>query len=322
LENPLVNNTFECYKNYPKYYLNETMDKNNKKISLLKKCDLHCDNCTSIIDCTRCEQNYYFLEDAEKGKEKICYFKGNYTEKHYVNIREHMLKLCDENCNQCIENKFDCIVCKEGFYKKYKPIIEEEKNRCHDPNKNLDFFLNKVTNLLEKCDISCLTCDKNVKNCIKCNYNFFNKENNPDNINGCFNDTIIEEGFFLNDNKLFSKCNDMCSKCAIKSENCLGCNNKKDYFKYDHKKIKSSVNVTKINNMTYAEFSKLALFCVKKDEKISGIFFDKEKKEFNSCLEGCKFCENSEECKECDSENGFVYIKTKNWKEGDRNLFF
>jgi hypothetical protein len=327
LEVPLVTDMNLCFKDYFGYYLDKTIP----LLPLLRKCDISCITCTSKMDCNLCQNEYYRIEDPKEGQEKFCHFAKNSTDKYFLNKDLNKLMLCDKLCKKCMHNKYNCENCNEGSYK-IKDKLSDDKNQCFNPLEFLDHFFNQEVKMLEKCDSSCEGCEKNKKNCLKCKENFYKIENNNStnsaesiNINECFNNTIIENGYFLNEKKLYSKCDDSCQKCEKSARNCLQCNIQKFYYKFHYKKLSPfiiNLNAMKINNMTFDEFSKINLLCAKNNEKLSGIFLDKEKKEFDLCIKGCKICDNSQECKECDFENGFYYFKLLNHKEGEcKNIY-
>ena len=157
------------------------------------------------------------------------------------------------------------------------------------------------------------------KNCLICNKKFYFKEKyEKKEVNkACFDEKLLDKGFYLNSilkKKKFSKCEKNCLKCEKNAKNCQECNEKDNFFELDYKG--NEIKDTKIiSNLKYEEYSKFEKFCVKNDEKINGIYFDKETKGFLNCLKGCGICKEKKICEECDKENGFVYLKIKGKEE-------
>ena len=122
---------------------------------------------------------------------------------------------CVDSCNNSIEYKY------------------EYNGRCYNNCSN-GFFLDENNNLVCKCKLDqCLTCPKislNKSLCIKCNDNYYQKENDPDNIGEYINCYESIKGYYLDkNNSIFRKCYETCEECDIDgnniTHNCLKCKN-------------------------------------------------------------------------------------------------
>ena len=106
------------------------------------------------------------------------------------------------------------INCQKGF-------LYDDKNNS----------LNICKCVLDKC-LLCnkVSFDKNL--CIKCNDNYYPKENDPLNLGEYINCYNQPEGYYL-DNDIYKKCYHTCKKCNIKgnhsNHNCIKCN---EYFSF------------------------------------------------------------------------------------------
>ena len=96
------------------------------------------------------------------------------------------------------------------------------------------YILDDNSNNIDKCDIKCKNCTKESKHnnsCIACNINnsYFPKFDITINNNfiNCYNYNTIEDGYFLEDNKIFMPCYPTCKTCTklgnFTSHECTSC---------------------------------------------------------------------------------------------------
>ena len=107
------NDRTKCYNKLDdnnKYYSNE-----NKTIYY--SCNIsipHCETCLSKNECTKCEENYFFInEDRTK-----CYNTIDDEKKYYSEDNGKIYYSCSHNMKNCIEceNKEKCLTCEENYY--------------------------------------------------------------------------------------------------------------------------------------------------------------------------------------------------------------
>ena len=132
------------------------------------------------------------------------------------NWKLNQKKIINES-GSCIDN------CENNLQYKY-----EYNNKCYKDCPNGIFENNKCKCELEKCLI-CPQVALNYELCSKCNYNYYQKENDESNIGEYFNCYQNIKGFYLDkDNSIFKKCYYTCEECVIKGDNithyCLKCN--------------------------------------------------------------------------------------------------
>ena len=122
----------------------------------------------------------------------------------------------------------------------------------------------------------------------------YSKYSSYENI--CIKNSLKFTGLYFDEKlKIFKKCNEKCSECNNEL-NCLSCNIEKEYYPKD--KDTSGL-------------------CFKKSEKIQRFYFDIKSSSFKTCFKGCLNCKSLTECLECDSANGFFYLKYRDYNEKD-----
>ena len=183
----LYESTIECFKesiflkNDEYYKLNETH---------YKKCSTsieHCSKCNSYNNCTKCDIDYYFLNDVHKQ----CISERNILPKdEYFKFDEDNYYSCSSNtkgilnCQKC-ENNYKCQKCIEGF-----ALIYNNFNECADIKKlQIGYYHNGDGSIYYPC----------IENCDEC-LNSFECEK-------CSDDYIL-----MNDKTI-------CENCQIKIEN-------------------------------------------------------------------------------------------------------
>ena len=301
-------NCLTCKNDYNFIYnssncINETYANNNQYFKIIidgiyyyAKCHENCETCFNYGDdnnnnCSTCIEDYLFLDDTNN-----CLSK-DLNNNEYI-IKDNKIYKCYNNCLSCSENSLfindqKCIQCKPGFYK------VENTNNCFDISyTNNGYYL--YNNILYKCDDNCKTCSNSPSsfsnNCLTCD-----NSNNlylVNEINNCSSLSLLNKGYYLNNNILY-KCYQNCLKCEntkneINENNqyCIICKN--DYY-----------------------FKKNTQNCYFKDDIIPG--YSLIDNEFQKCNENCKLCSISEEnsneinngCIECKNEN-YLFINGTN----------
>jgi len=149
-----------------------------------KLCDKSCNTCIKNPDkCIKCNENYFFLED----KMDTCLDKPPID--YYFDYTDKKFNKCDISCDQCKENKYNCLKCREDkdyFMLDFKATnftkILYEDSRIDFKNEipfysleiiclkiKLDgYFINFEKKIYEKCAKECRTCESKSM-CIDCN---------------------------------------------------------------------------------------------------------------------------------------------------------
>ena len=212
-------------------------------------CHQACATCTELgtdkddldTKCETCADGYVKLKDNDT----VCLNKENppsgyvLTKDGENDIFEHVY--CKEGCGSCKDDDpRDCITCSNNYYKieldndntKLVCINEEQKISTY-PN----YYLSS-SNIYKKCDISCATCETTSNNCLTCNTNDHyyqviqneNTNNNNNNNNNiiCKNNSILNEGYYLDSvQHYYKKCYTSCSRCKGPGDNinhnCIEC---------------------------------------------------------------------------------------------------
>ena len=280
-----------------------------------------CEQCLNRNTCTKCLNNYYFLDNIRNR----CY-KLNLT--HYYKEGEAYFP-CNAtipNCDICT-NKTICILCSKNYY-----FLENNRSQCFTGiNLNKYYTLdNGISYFL--CNSKLRNCEEcyDDKICYKCNPNYFFKDNDRSQ---CYpeNELLI--------NKTYYKYNDtFYRKCSYNILNCETCSNDKEcdtcfkgYFFLDDIKTKC-INLRDIDKEKYYLYDEYNYHrcsslidnceecnsthcllcrenytlvnndynkCYLSENYRTGYYLDKKKNMLFPCLENCDFCENDFQCSKC-----------------------
>ena len=273
---------------------------NEENTGVIKTCDESCATCNegknilaSDTNCITCVEGYFKTEDSKTN----CLLENLIPENYLKNNSDNIYYKCYPSCKKCgdfynsQENDMNCIECATNFYFVY------DTNNCYEMNfvdENSYFFSNE-DNKFHKCYFSCSKCsqinlDENNHNCDEC-LSSFHFEYNTKN---CYNNSILERGYYLDDDSTYKKCYKNCKTCSSNyfgdNMNCISC---KDNF---YKKLGT--------NNCYDESLKDQGYYLKDD-----IFY--------KCEENCKTCSNSKtitngitsnNCLSCDFETKGLYL--------------
>ncbi len=330
------NNKKICDKiNISRYYLNEDgiYIPCNKSIN-------NCEQCNDDKICTKCEENFYFLEKEKNKCRNDLDLRKYYSIDNGISFIE-----CNEtmkNCEFC-SNSSVCEQCYDGFY-----LFKENLNECIN--------LNNIENYYKK-GISYFPCNESINSCIKCSYEdaCYECSNNLKLIlheeNLCYNEnTLSTDNSLIKLNESFyMRCSgaiEHCSTCYANSviiDNllekliCQKCENDFVFLNEDQKHCINIYNLTPqdeyikindlnyfscgyrgvqncqkcqnlttcdlcINDYTFADFN--YSFCHKKADLTKGFYYDNDIEMYFSCIKNCEICENGKECIKC--EENFV----------------
>ena len=183
------NETFDCIKckeNYSfiEYNRDECYIINKSKYYSLddgisyfpcNKSIAHCDICNNNnLICTKCDANYYFIEDNRTHCRNDADLSEYFSEDEKISY--YPCNSSIKNCQKC-NSKNSCTKC----YNNYYLIIQKDKDICIDSvddryyteNGGKSYYpCNESINFCERC--------QNKKICIKCNENYGFFENNKD----------------------------------------------------------------------------------------------------------------------------------------------
>ena len=131
-------------------------------ITFYKKCMSHCEECTALDHCTKCEDNYAIIEDDHTVCEDLL------TQKYYYDTQTTKYKLCSTYSNTCQKcqmdegNNFICLECISTDYA-FKHADNVECSLKSELKEDNTFY----TNDTEINYYSCLLFN-NAKKCLKC----------------------------------------------------------------------------------------------------------------------------------------------------------
>ena len=270
-------------------------------------------NCINLEYINLNNSNIYYFRDYNNIFEKvpnnivICllinneymnelYSKYCYTIDCSKDWKSNQKKMIDGN--KCIKNCFS-----DDQYK-----YEYNGNCLKNCTKGFINFSDNFPHHICKCELEkCLLCppvalNKNL--CIKCNENYYPKQNDPSNIGEYINCYKSPTGYYLDESdSLYKKCYDSCETCEIKgdydSHNCLTCNKDFEFF----------INFTKYKN------------CYKKCEYY--YYIDNEKNYHCTTNSSCprEYPKLIKEKMECVFDNEIITSKTSEYIKEDSSYF-
>ena len=268
----------------------------------------------NCLSCDKDNKNLFLVEDLNNCENINYTINGYYLTKNDDGIE--VLKKCYKSCKLCnagliydnITEQFNhnCIECADYYYR-----IKDDINNlnCYG-NEMLLLNYTLENNVWKICHDNCLSCygqalyDENneliSQNCIKCinNYNFiFNTKD-------CYNNSIIESSYFLNNNdSMYHKCDIQCKICEQEKTKCLVCNTEQGYYIAENKSNFHCYNNTNIGN-GYILLNNLD----SETKKISD-------KKWVKCYPSCSSCFDygnytNHNCIFCSINNYFIYNTT------------
>ena len=242
----------ECYEEFS-YISNDNYFKLND--THYKKCSssiIHCDKCNSYNNCTKCESDYYFINENHS----YCLFEDNILPKdEYFKFDQDNYYSCSyekavANCQKC-KNGTICERCKSdyafiyGFYDKCIPKKDLQIGYYHNEEDTIYYPC------LEHCDkcingYECQICSNNYS-LINDNTNCENCEVKIDYLNEEYNENIVKIQNYINYNKnslVLHYINDLYNysitifRAWECTEDLLG----RDYFKINTNKLSKKLN--------------------------------------------------------------------------------
>ena len=151
----------KCYNkldDYTKYYLDD-----NKTIYFSCNHSIpHCEECLSKTECSKCENNYFFI-NLDRTK---CY-KEIGEKKYYYDKNDNAYYSCSYSLKNCIEceNKDKCLLCEENYFLSKKnslcfPISTVSYEKCQIVYSNIEnenrifndnnYFISLINNYIKK----------------------------------------------------------------------------------------------------------------------------------------------------------------------------
>ena len=273
----------------------------NNSDNIFYKCYTNCNKCNDYynsendnMNCLECITGYYFIYGTNN-----CYDMSFADENDYFfSERDNKFHKCYFSCQKCSQLELDeyhhnCDECIDNYYFEYNTkncynFSILEKGYYFD-----NFTINQDLNekpVFKKCYENCKTCNNSLvddnMNCITCKENYYKKNGT----NNCYNDELIEQGYFLNNN-IFYPCEENCKTCFnsktiindIESNNCLSCD----------ETIKNLYLVADLNNCEAEAYKENGYYLTGKED-------NPDIKIFYKCYLSCSLCDKG---KELDNHN-------------------
>ncbi len=205
----------------------------DEKDNTCNRCDPSCKTCeNSSKNCIECNSDFIKFEknfvnlnnniydtklikkcDNDPEKNKRYLIGRSVNDAGYNNNENPNFFYLNENFN--IENSYYL----NNMYKINFCIPRKEKIT--------GYFLNQKKNLFSPCDISCLECNNEPNQCIKCNSGYFNLVDDLSKTK-CFEG--CPKSYYLNEHSYICEyCNKSCSECFENPDACLTCS--EGYYK-------------------------------------------------------------------------------------------
>ena len=269
------------------YYKNNVDNIYYRCFTNCQKCNGFYNSDTDDMHCLECITNYYFVYETNN-----CYDMSFIDNNDYFfSERDNKFHKCYFSCLKCSRLELDefhhnCDECMPDFY------FEYNTQNCYDMSVLErgyyfdDFTINEgEAPTFKKCYENCKTCNDtkvgNNMNCILCKNGFYKIKGT----NNCFDDSLIEQGYYLKNN-LFFPCEENCKTCSnskttinsIISYNCLSC----DYL------TKNLYLVSELNNCEPESFKENGYYLKEKED-------NPDIKIFYKCYLSCSLCDKGKE---------------------------
>ena len=255
----------------------------------------NCEECLNKQICTKCQDNYFFIND-ERG---ICYNEID-KNKYYPEGNNKIYYSCNRNlpnCEECL-NKDECTKCKEGYF-----FINEDRSKCYNEIEEKKYYPENNGTIYYSCNKNLPNCEEclNKNQCTKCKegYFFINEDKTQ-----CIN--VIDEKKYYpeNNNTIYYSCDynlPHCEECLNKYQ-CTKCKNGFFFINEDRTQCFNDIE----KNKYYPEFDgTVYYFC-----------------EYN--LPNCEECSSKNTCTKCKNNYFFInYDRSKCYnKLDDYNKYY
>ena len=318
-----MNGTNNCYDDSlidQGYYLKE---------DIFYPCEENCKTCSNsktttnnIIsnNCLSCDfatKGLYLVSDLNNCELESFKENGYYLKEKEDDHNTKIFYKCYLSCSLCDKEKeFDsltnqdnhnCLKCSENYYP-----LKNDKNpkNCYNEEEMAPRSYILVRNYWQFCHENCEDCnvrpdydEKNKlisQNCISCYGNFHFIYNTKD----CYDDSILEKGYYLDDNDLmYHKCDIQCKTCEKYSTSsnpkCTKCNSDSGYYLAYNKPTSNCYNQTTIEK---------GYILSTIEDPITGETF----KKWMICYKTCKTCKDygddtENNCLSCISRYYLIY---------------
>ena len=260
----------------------------------------NCEECLSSVYCTKCEENYFFINNNHSTCVKI---NEKEEKKYFFDEDKKTYYTCNSSISQCDEcsGKNKCIKCNENYY-----FIGEDRTKCNN-DLNINKYYTEDNGIsYYPCNSSIENCNEcsNKKNCIKCNDGYFLIGENKAK---CYNEIKNIDNYYTDDNGTsFKLCNSSINHCT-KCENKFHCN-------------ECDNNYILVKNNNYSK-------CYKESE------IEKEKDKYytedngityfpcDTHIINCDKCSNKTNCIKCKDNNYFIgEDRTKCYKDEENEI--
>ena len=243
----------------------------------------------------------YLNEDLCYLDEEIIYKYGinNYLD----NSSPIKYKKCNQRCAICSGSDTNCLKCSDGYYF-VEGFLGECKTKEEIGQLSSKYYLPKGSDTYYECIPNCV-CDLKKDNCISCinNYNFKEDENK------CLPTSDIVNGYYLNTNKVFKKCDTTCLTCDGEGPNkCLTCAEPYYFIQLEGGDRRCIKQIEKSENSEYDNFY---------------LKIDNNPKEYKKCDISCSSCEDGidgTQCIKCSS--GYVFYEDGGKICKEKSTFF
>ena len=273
------------------------------KDNIFYPCDQNCKTCSNskttingitsnnCLSCDSITKSRYLVSDLKNCELESFKVHGYYLSESQDNPDIKIFYKCFISCSLCDKGKeFDletnqdnhnCLTCRENYYHLKNDL---NPNNCYNEEemKPKKYYL--VRNYWTICHENCGTCDERPEydnnnklisqNCLTCYKDLHFIYNTLD----CSDDSILEKGYYFDDNDLkYHKCNIQCKSCEKYSTNtdpkCKSCNTDSGYYLainkptsrcYNQETIESQYTLSEIEDETTGQTIKKWMICYDK----------------------------------------------------------
>lgn len=234
-------------------------------------CDHKCATCDNQLDCLKCVDGYYALEDFPNKCVKTC------PSGYLLTPKNGICKNCGSACLTCLNDFNICKTCNANY-----SLAEDITNHFTCLNNLEGYYLDSSVSYYKKCSVNCSTCTSSALNCLSCNSGLFYYPMQG-NSSSCYIKTSSPNGYFFNTSSLaHTTCDVSCLTCETNDLTCLTCNSTGGFYNTDENP-NSCLNTAPV-----------------------GYVLDSVLKKYVKCDISCKACTtNKTNCQICNTDGSY-----------------
>ena len=308
-----------------------------------KRCDDNCETCEGSGDyCLSCKDGLFIQKNKCYICDKNCRTcEGN--DKNCIDCNSGAFLYgneclnCATSCTTFDQDECKCLICNKN-YQNFRsqclscpsltlPCLSYKINTCNCNSCQNGFYLDNDSNICNKCDNNCKTCEKKANLCTNCSDNYFLDNNHcykcteckekQDNSCKCIS---CKDGTYLNKQHQCANCTNTCKKCEEFQSKCTDCY--EGYFLKDNQCVPCFNRCKKCDSHSENMYNQHCISCLDNyvyldgnclEECPEGYYLEENEKICQKCNEHCGTCiikgnEQNENCLSCNGTSKYKYL--------------